>query len=287
MASGAVTSILVIEDDPIDFKFLEITLRSHNEFQLYCAGTAAEAQSTLEKDVYDLVLVDLTLPDSDGLQTVSMVLDLTNSPVVVLSGVDDEQIALDAVKLGAQDYLVKGHFNSVLLTRTLKYAIERCRLLYELSVTKQQMREERDRRSLQVAIDVNPTPTDLLQQRYPDAFKHAVDQYRQLLLHEVNQRIYKGEFDSSEPLKQLAMQLGSRQTMASDVIDMHNKTLRCLLESVNQDMAHVYSEEARYLLTGLFGHLCSYYQRNNTAQGDPAALVPVVEKAPSSAVFPI
>src|SRR5204862_1143637 len=76
----------------------------------------------------DVVLLDLGLPDSQGLDTfVRARRGAPNEPIVVISGLDDEQLALEAVRSGAQDYLVKGRIEGQLLARVLRYAIERKR----------------------------------------------------------------------------------------------------------------------------------------------------------------
>ena len=75
------------------------------------------------------MLLDLALPDSTGLKTLSAVLaEAPEIPVIVLTGLEDEQVALSAVQHGAQDFLVKGNVDANLLWRSIKYAIERCRL---------------------------------------------------------------------------------------------------------------------------------------------------------------
>ncbi|MGE5352133.1 MAG: PAS domain S-box protein [Acidobacteriota bacterium] len=75
---------------------------------------------------YDIILLDLTLPDSMGLDTLKKVKDaFPDLPVVVMTNLDDEETATKAIQAGAQDYLVKGDFDTNLLVRSLKYAIER------------------------------------------------------------------------------------------------------------------------------------------------------------------
>ncbi|MFP3854817.1 MAG: diguanylate cyclase, partial [Anaerolineales bacterium] len=86
-------------------------------------------QKKLKNEVYDLVLLDLNLPDSQGLDTVISIMDHTeNVPVIVLSGLDDQDLAIQAVQLGAQDYVIKGHQLEAMLMRSIRYAMERHRL---------------------------------------------------------------------------------------------------------------------------------------------------------------
>jgi signal transduction histidine kinase len=90
----------------------------------------------------DLVLLDLGLPDSQGLDTLSKVhAQAPAVPTVVLTGLDDETLALQAVRQGAQDYLVKGDFDSKVLWRVMRYAVERHTLMMELEQVRQQQLE--------------------------------------------------------------------------------------------------------------------------------------------------
>lgn len=120
--------ILLIEDNPDDVFFLRMVLRKIDgtSFQLEPAETLAKGLKRLESGDIDIVLLDLTLPDSMGLDTFQMVkTQCGGTPVIVLSGIDDETIAVNAVHSGAEDYLVKGRVDSQLITRAIIYAIER------------------------------------------------------------------------------------------------------------------------------------------------------------------
>lgn len=127
--------VLLVEDNPADIYLVRRILAETPDFpaSIEAVNRLSSALDRLHEGGIDLVLLDLSLPDSNGLETfrqLSMRMPLV--PVVVLSGYDDERTALEAVRVGAQDYLVKGKFNSALLGRTLRYAIERNRLQTEL-----------------------------------------------------------------------------------------------------------------------------------------------------------
>lgn len=103
----------------------------------------AKALKLLEQQKFDLVLLDLTLPDSFGLDTLRALRQSTSTPVIVLTGVDDEQNALEALKLGAEDYLLKGDINSHQLNRSISYALERHRA-HRLEVERLRLYEQRE-----------------------------------------------------------------------------------------------------------------------------------------------
>ena len=119
--------VLVVEDNPGDAKLVRAALAKsghrHEAEVVTCVSTAVER---LHEGVFDVVLLDLSLPDSEGIATVSRVhSEHPGVAIVVLTGLDDEQMGIASVRMGAQDYLVKGEFNTPLLTKAIRYAIER------------------------------------------------------------------------------------------------------------------------------------------------------------------
>lgn len=125
--------VLLVEDDEDDAFLLETMLAKTKppSLTLVRATKVAQAQELLAQEAFDAALLDLSLPDSDGLETFTSVHAVApNLPIVVLTGLDDETLAIRAVQEGAQDYLVKGQVNASLLLRSLRYAIERQRTSY-------------------------------------------------------------------------------------------------------------------------------------------------------------
>lgn len=121
--------ILLVEDNPGDVRLLKETLAEADASDLQILATADRlmaAGEILARQEFDLVLLDLSLPDSHGLQTIASVRELAPLlAVVVLTGLDDETLAMDALRKGAQDYLVKGQTDSRLLVRSVRYSLER------------------------------------------------------------------------------------------------------------------------------------------------------------------
>ncbi len=120
--------ILLIEDNPGDARLIQEMLSemNHEQFKLECVGSLSDALNHLKNKAVDLVLVDLNLPDCKGLDSFKKIQSVVSHlPIVVLTGLDDEEVATRAVKLGAQDYLVKGQFDANSLRRAVNYAIER------------------------------------------------------------------------------------------------------------------------------------------------------------------
>jgi DNA-binding NtrC family response regulator len=119
--------VLLIEDSPRDAELVRMRLLEGNsDLEVSCADRLSTGLAALAVQPPAVVLLDLNLPDSQGAQTFRNVRNQAPGvPVVVLSGMDDEELAVQAVHEGVQDYLVKGAFNSKQLTRALLFAIER------------------------------------------------------------------------------------------------------------------------------------------------------------------
>jgi len=123
-------TVLLIEDNDVDARLTQDLLAewSVEEFKVTHARTLSDGLAHIDKGRFDAILLDLSLPDAFGLPTVRQVHATNPSiPVVVLSGVSDQSLALQAVQQGAQDYLVKGQGHPELLARSVRYAIERKR----------------------------------------------------------------------------------------------------------------------------------------------------------------
>ena len=122
--------ILLIEDSLIQVRLIEALLNQHGdgEFTLECADTLKAGLRLLVRGGIDVVLLDLMLPDSDGIETFLRVRQMTTEvPIVIFSGIDDRALAVTAVQEGAEDFLVKGQIDGKNLVRALRYAIERHR----------------------------------------------------------------------------------------------------------------------------------------------------------------
>ena len=120
--------VLLIEDNPGDARLIEVMLSlvSGTLFDVENANRLSDGLKHLSEGGIDAVLLDLGLPDSSGLDTFEKVHDQAPEvPIVMLTGLDDTELALEGVRMGAQDYLVKGRVDGDLLARTLRYAIER------------------------------------------------------------------------------------------------------------------------------------------------------------------
>ena len=188
--------LLLVEDNPVDALCLKQTLEESKgaNFAISRVETLAEGKARLEQEDFDVLVLDLGLPDSQGLETFAAFRDCAPAtPIVVLSGLEDEDLALEAVRKGAQDYLLKDKYDGYFLSRSINYAIERHRFLTEQKKVEQALRmsEQRFRaifegaedyifvedRSLRY-INVNPSverlfglpASEIIGRRYEDLF---------------------------------------------------------------------------------------------------------------------
>jgi two-component system cell cycle sensor histidine kinase/response regulator CckA len=144
--------VLLVEDNPADARYLreEIADVGAGSVKLTHVQRLDEALQKLGSEDFDVVLLDLTLPDDAGLDTLVRVHAKAPSvPIVVLTGIDDEGLAVRAVREGAQDYLVKGKTDGSLLVRAMRYATERKHAIEAL-----QRREEHFRSLIENALDL-------------------------------------------------------------------------------------------------------------------------------------
>jgi len=133
--------LLLVEDNPADARLIrEMLKESARAFELEHAPRLDAALTRLRQEAFDLVLLDLGLPDSQGIETVKRAHQACPvTPIVVLTGLSDQKVALEAIGAGAQDYLAKGRFDAEVFARAVRYAIDRKRTETVLRVERQRL----------------------------------------------------------------------------------------------------------------------------------------------------
>lgn len=137
-------NILVVEDNPSDLFLLEEML--HNSTlgfnRIFSSDRLEEAKNILLSEKIHLVLLDLSLPDSFGMDTIREMRSITQwIPIIILTGLSDSEAALKALQQGAQDYLVKGEFTESLLTKSIEYSIERKKIEKNILLSEEKYRQ--------------------------------------------------------------------------------------------------------------------------------------------------
>jgi CheY-like chemotaxis protein len=170
MKNGSI-HILSVEDNLTDAVFLREYLSEDQNLQhsLTEVKTLSEGIKRLKKGDVDVVLLDLSLPDSFGMETFHAIYAVCKDvPIILMTGLQDEQMALYAVRHGAQDYLIKGDINPSILGRSIRYAVERQQLLVQLRDVTEQVKV------LKGIIPICASCKDI---RDDEGFWHQMEQY--------------------------------------------------------------------------------------------------------------
>jgi signal transduction histidine kinase len=166
MAASSV-KILLIEDSLAEARLLQELLKSaqFKSFSLVHVKRLQEAINQLKQEDFEVILLDLTLPDSVGLASLAPLIEQAPSlPIVVLTNMNDEDLAIEAVRQGAQDYLVKRHVTAEVLVRSLRYAIERKQALEALRVVNEslEIKVQESTAELMKAQEINQLKSDFV-----------------------------------------------------------------------------------------------------------------------------
>ena len=143
MVSSRPFQLLIVEDDVVDRKLLERLLAQSSAAPFDVASTDRldRALEMLQDRAFDVVLLDLGLPDSQGMDSVTRLqARAPETPIIVLSGLDDENTATEAVQQGVQDYLIKGQVDANILVRSIRYALERKKAERQLQAAERRYR---------------------------------------------------------------------------------------------------------------------------------------------------
>lgn len=141
-------NILIVEDNPADAFLIQFYLEESliPRFRCQRAEQIRDALELLQNNKFDVLLLDLNLPDSLGVKSIQDILrDFPDNIIIVLTGITDEKIGLESVRYGAQDFLVKGRFDSKMLISSLRFSYERYQLNQKISQTKENVRLVSDR----------------------------------------------------------------------------------------------------------------------------------------------
>ncbi|MDP4264954.1 MAG: response regulator [Bacteroidota bacterium] len=166
--------LLVVEDNPADLYLIKEMLRSSHLIikTIYETSRLEEAYRLIESKEIHLALLDLSLPDGSGIDSYLSIRKVNKKiPVIILTGLQDTDVAVEAIQQGAQDYLIKGEFNSHGLSRAVQYSIERMQNLENLRESEEKYRQMFNR---------NPFPSmilDLATLRILEVNHSAIEKY--------------------------------------------------------------------------------------------------------------
>ncbi len=269
--SSEVLRILLVEDNPNDLWLSRRWLEKADPsgFEVQSAMTIADALRLLAEQAFDLAVLDLDLPDSTGLASLHRLLkSAPQLPIVVLTGSDDKLLRAQSLAAGAQDYLVKGHFEpEYWLARTLRHMVDRHHLQRQLDAEYSRIKGAQELSAFghmgQLAVPVTAAAYGQkpLADYDPVLFQELAKTYRVLLEKAIETQVYKVEYAISHELVALAEQLGFLQAGPRDVIELHSRVLEKALLENPQYAAKSYTDEGRLVVLELMGYLVGYYRR--------------------------
>ncbi len=138
-----IINILLIEDNPGDIRLIQELIKEigNGKFNLLFKDNLTDGMQIQNEEIFNVILLDLSLPDSEGLQTLERILTKASDvPIIVFTETDDQILAIEAVKSGAQDYLIKGKVNGILLERSIFYSIERQNIMKKIKRSEKKYR---------------------------------------------------------------------------------------------------------------------------------------------------
>jgi len=226
--------ILLVEDNPIDARSLRDMIREacSGPFHLEHADRLSRALELLAAKEFDVVLLDLSLPDARGLETVAQVhTRAPKAPIVVMTSLDDEAVAARALRAGAQDYLVKGRVSGDLLVRSVRYACERARAVEAL-----ERREEHYRSLTENSLDlVSIIKAD-------GTVRYTSPSHKRILGYDPDELVGKNVFDFVHSDDRARVQAAARQNHGSMTIEyrfLHKDGSFRTMESFARDLSHL------------------------------------------------
>jgi C4-dicarboxylate-specific signal transduction histidine kinase len=219
-------NVLLVEDDSVDEQAVRRIMSSDSSLQ--CVVTLKDAIEATKHQQFNLILLDLGLPDSSGIDTFTSLREAAASvPIVVLTGVDDERMAIHAIREGAQDFLVKGYLDARAL-RSLGFAVERERLTHELLAAQKERREleetlrERERELAHISRVA-------LMGEVTAEIAHEISQPLQAIANLVSVLVLNGSEEkpeSSHSNADLARQIDEAITLAQQILSRTRKFVR-------------------------------------------------------------
>lgn len=260
--------ILLVEDNEDDILLVQRLLAASPDVELEMARTLEEAQRAVRQVGVDVVLLDLTLPDSSGMLTLEgLRTSGEQPPVVILTGINEEAIGLEAVKGGAQDYLVKDQLTAPLLLRSMRYAVARQRMLRTLSEISREEERLRELYALERLTGEGPSSVTArsfeirpLRDAAPGPYEEFKNIYATILTDAFESKVFKVDHRIGDRLRRLAEDLGKYRAAPRDVVQIHLEVLQAQMQKETTGRAQAYLEEGRLLVLEFMGNLAAFYR---------------------------
>lgn len=267
--------VLLVEDDLAFAELVQRMLVDDREidFRMRRVSSLSDAVTAMKEQLPHATLLDLGLPDSQGLGTVRrFVEDAGDSALLVLTAVEDQHLAQGSLALGAQEYLVKDSVSPELLSRAIRYAVDRQGLINQLRTAREAESRERELRQVErlaAAPVLSATAAmygnQTLAERAPGRVADMQAEYGRLLDEALEARVFDTQRPTRDDLRSMAAVLGYLGATPRDVVSIHSASLRVRMAEVGYERSQAYLEEGRIMVLELMGYLVSWYR--NRAMG--------------------
>lgn len=265
--------LLLVEDNPADAELVLEYLHDPAapiHYDIFHETRMADAVHRLQHEQVDIVLLDLRLPDSSGSQSVETIHAVADgTPIVVLTGDEDEELALSCVRAGAHDYLLKSEMHAGSLQRSIGYAISRLReaQLRELQQVLEGYRALSSASS-QTSVTAALSGIGPLRERLPADFRKMMKTYSEVLESYLNALLLRTD-KPRDSMEWCITQLGDRAAGPRDLIDLHVAALEEVLKGKNEERSRSLMIEGRLLALEMMGLLVDFY-RTGGRRGQPS-----------------
>lgn len=269
--------ILLIEDNIVNAKLIQNLLLQSDQsslmknlsFDIISCQTLADAIKILSYKDFHVILLDLMLPDSNGLDSLLILKNqCPNIPIIVQTGSEDENIIVQAFHKGADGYLKKKNLDQNLLIYAIRLAIERKQYISNQEVLRKEKQREIELENLESLTDGVKTSvtarmfaSEPIRESLPNIFAELVQQYSHLLDLALEERAFKIDYEISEKLRSFADKLGFLKGSPRDIIEIHTTALKNKHKEANLSKIQAYVDEGRLRVLELMGYLASYYRK--------------------------
>ena len=252
--------ILLVEDNRGDAARIEHLFRATSEhLEVTHVADIESLVKILDEEKFDVILLDLHLLEVTGVETVKLVREHTGDlPIIVLTGMDSDELAQGCIDAGAQDFLIKDEVSPRSLERSIDYAILRSRDTIELKRAIRSYRNLANDSSL-TSITASISGIGPLREREPEIFEELVQDYTEILAPYLVQLL----IESSKPsvkMEELITKIGDHSGGPRDLIDVHLRSLDMSSKNQSEERMRAYAVESRLLALEMMGLLVNYYR---------------------------
>lgn len=258
--------ILIVEDSLGTVELIVGLLNKirHNFYRVIHAADIEEAIRQLSENAIDVILLDLHLPDGFGVEAVRVVRQTAGSvPIIAITGMDDESLALACIEAGAVDYLFKNELSATHLRRAICYASTQTpgRRLFEPQETLEQYRLLSSA-TAGTTVTAALSGTGAVRERHPEIFQDLVSKYLELFHLYLDQLILQ-KSKPKDQMEALTTRLGDSGGGPRDLLDVHVAALDEIVHGNENDRTKSQAVEGRLLALEMMGLLVDYYRVGN------------------------